>query len=72
MQVNTKLLKHAIESATLRLDNLIDRSTGGAYPDNMIAQIDDRIDVGHELGALYSLFLELAESVAELQKEHNG
>ncbi len=63
MQVNTKPLAHAIESATLRLDNVLAKEP---------LEASDQINVAHEVGCLYSLFLTLAQSVADLQKEHNG
>jgi hypothetical protein len=78
VQVNTKALKHTIDSATSRLECLKYRSERRAYsahrlfadPEHIVWDADN-LDVGHEIGCLYSLFLQLAEAVQELQKEHN-
>jgi len=63
MIISTKPLVAAMESAEKRLEELEFRSRlqSPAAP----------IDLTHEVGALYNLFLRLAASLLELQEAHN-
>jgi hypothetical protein len=63
MQVKTKGLADAIENTTMRVDDL-KRTYDGEFT--------MKPDLREEIVRLYSLWLTVANAVAELQREHNG
>ena len=66
MIVNERPLLHAMESAQLRLDNL--RQSADLERQGITSA---RVDLRHEVGAIYNLLMEIGRAVNELQKENN-
>lgn len=67
MQISTKALEARINSAEARLENLKAQVLASRNAEASFG----KIDIEHEIAAVYSLLIDLAKEVLAIQKEWN-